>query len=323
MNAELAVIQSGELTPTIDLEELLKAWGERLASDYATDTRKTYVNGFKTFKTYLEAEGLTLANVTPVTMRTWRDELKETYSTATVAMRITAVRRFYKWLIEEGAPIMNPAQEIEIRRRGGGKVHRREALSSAELGAVFDTCDTSPKGRRDRAIIALMAYCGLRGVEVKRANLADLRTMEGRKVLWVHGKGRAEADERAVLPVHAETILLRWLAERGDVPGPLFTGLGPRNRGGRLSSRQIQRVIMERYKLAGVTGGFKTMHSLRHTAITNAITHGRETLDVMAMARHKDMNTTLIYYHESDRLENPAEDSIDYGFDPTVELSHE
>ena len=85
----------------------------------------------------------------------------------------------------------------------------------------------------------------------------------------------------------------------------------------------IEAPLEPKPELAGVTGGFKTMHSLRHTAITNAITHGRETLDVMAMARHKDMNTTLIYYHESDRLENPAEDSIDYGFDPTVELSHE
>jgi integrase len=52
--------------------------------------------------------------------------------------------------------------------------------------------------------------------------------------------------------------------------------------------------------------------SLRHSAITNAIRHNATPLQVQRMARHSDIKTTLGYYHESDRLEDPPEDRIDY-----------
>ena len=49
-----------------------------------------------------------------------------------------------------------------------------------------------------------------------------------------------------------------------------------------------------------------------HTAITIAIKKGANPLQVQAMARHAKLDTTMIYFHESARLENPAEDFISY-----------
>ena len=48
------------------------------------------------------------------------------------------------------------------------------------------------------------------------------------------------------------------------------------------------------------------------SAITNAIRRGASPLQVQAMARHGSFDTTLGYYHEVSRLDNPAEDLIDY-----------
>jgi site-specific recombinase XerD len=62
-----------------------------------------------------------------------------------------------------------------------------------------------------------------------------------------------------------------------------------------------------------VVGETKSTHSLRHSAITNAIRNGADPKQVMQMARHKSFNTTLGYYHEVNRLNSPAEDLIDYG----------
>ena len=61
-----------------------------------------------------------------------------------------------------------------------------------------------------------------------------------------------------------------------------------------------------------MAGHRKTTHSLRHSAITNAIRHGATPMQVQAMARHTSFDTTLGYLHEESRTANPAEDSISH-----------
>jgi len=61
-----------------------------------------------------------------------------------------------------------------------------------------------------------------------------------------------------------------------------------------------------------VRGKGKTTHSLRHTAITSAVKHDALIEKTRSMAHHSSIDTTLIYYHEADRIENPAEEYIRY-----------
>ncbi len=74
----------------------------------------------------------------------------------------------------------------------------------------------------------------------------------------------------------------------------------------------MRQIVKHYYKLAGVRGERKTTHSLRHTAISSAVRHGAPVQKVRAMARHANIETTMIYYHEIDRIENPAEAFISY-----------
>ena len=71
-------------------------------------------------------------------------------------------------------------------------------------------------------------------------------------------------------------------------------------------------MVKSRYHQAGVVGNRKTTHSLRHSAITNAIRHGATPMQVQAMARHSSFDTTLGYFHAEARTANPAEDFIVY-----------
>jgi integrase len=134
-----------------------------------------------------------------------------------------------------------------------------------------------------------------------------------RLVLYVTGKGHVEADAVIVIANHkAENTLYDWLTVRGDQPGPLFTSLSDRSRRQRLGLRALRGIIKDYFKAAGVHGN-KTTHSLRHTAISKAILKVAPVQKVQSMARHKNIDTTMIYYHEVDRLTNPAEDFIGYG----------
>lgn len=295
-----------------DLSELADAWGDYLALEYAGPTRASYLKGLRVFREWLDDQGLTLATVRPPNVRAWREILAEDYAIGTVNLWLSAVRRFFAWLIEEGAPILNPAQIKGAGRNGTGRRHKRDEITAAEIRAILGTFNESPRGKRDRAIFSLMAYAALRTVETQRLDLDDLQTKDGRTVLWVTGKGHLEPDDFVVLNTKAEESLRAWLAVRRNEPGPLFYGLGRRTQRGRLSLRHIRRIIKAHYQAAGVIGERKTTHSLRHSAITNAIRNGGEPLQVQAMARHRSFDTTLGYYHEIGRTAAPAEDLIDY-----------
>lgn len=295
-----------------DLDELAEAWRGHLATEYAEPTREAYLKGLRVFREWLDDQGLTYATVRPPNVRAWREQLVSDYAIGTANLWLSAVRRFYAWLIEEGAPILNPAAIKGAGRNGAGRRHKRDEITATEIRAIFDTFNESPRGKRDRAIFALMAYAALRTVEVQRLDLDDLQTKDGRTVLWVTGKGHLEPDDFVVLNTKAEESLRAWLAVRGNEPGPLFFGLGRRTQRGRLSLRHIRRIVKAHYRAAGVIGERKTTHSLRHSAITNAIRNGGEPLQVQAMARHRSFDTTLGYYHEIGRTAAPAEDLIDY-----------
>lgn len=298
---------------------LVAAWLEYERQEGAAPTTlDAYRKGLDVFMAWLLATGRA-GDVTPETVRKFKAELAETYSAQTVNLRLAAVRSFFRYLVTTDRLAVNPAAEVRGMKRPKSRRHKRDALTDGEVVDVLETCQIGTLlGIRDRAILSLMAFCGLREIEVHRANLGNLKTQGDRLVLEVHGKGRLEADQVVIIPRHEERALRAWLTHRrtfrhhgaGD---PLFISLSNRSRGARLSLRSIRGVVKARYATAGVVGDDKTAHSLRHSAITNAIRQGGSPMQVQAMARHSSFDTTLGYYHEVARLDNPAEDLIFYG----------
>ena len=67
---------------------------------------------------------------------------------------------------------------------------------------------------------------------------------------------------------------------------------------------------MERLKAVGLKTSKVTAHSLRHTAGTIALLGGADLLAVKEMLRHADINTTLVYTHNLNRLSKGAEKFI-------------
>ena len=117
-------------------------------------------------------------------------------------------------------------------------------------------------------------------------------------MLNYQGKGGLEKTEKAVIMddavVKAETALRGWLAVRGAVSGPLFVSLSKRSMNKRLSLRALRDLVTGYMKEAGVVGN-KSTHSLRHTAITKAVSSGQPLERVMTMAGHANPATTMIY----------------------------
>ena len=299
---------------TIQTVDLIRDWldYERMRGQ-SERTLDAYRRAFRRFTDWIQEQGI--GQPEPRHISQFKFELSNDYSVQTVNLSLSAVRSFYRYLVTRGALPFSPAGDVRGVKRPKSRRHKRAALTPDEVRAVLDTCDQTMIGIRDRLIITLMAYCGLRTVEVYRLNVDHLATEAERMIMKIQGKGRKEPDEIAVIPKSQERAVRAWVAERSraaDKTGPLFISLSPRSYGGRLSLRAIRGIVKRRYAEAGVVGSDKSTHSLRHTAITQAIKAGASPMQAQAMARHESFDTTLGYIHEVNRLENPAEDLINY-----------
>lgn len=302
--------------PSTEAQILVARWQQDLARLVAAQqlsepTRYTYEIGVRKFMEWVNYHG---AFTDDLVLRWMGDLSAGGYSPAAINTWLAGVKAFCKWALRKQLIPVDPTAGIKTQqRKGTSRRHAREQLTDLEVRRVLDNPDQSPARVRSHAILCLMAYTAARQIEVYHADLQDLTTREGKLVLAVLGKGHTEKDELLVITnPELETALHDWLAVRGDKPGPLFTSFSPRNKDGRLSLSAIRRLVKGEYKRAGVRGDKKTTHSLRHTAITNAIRHGAPVQKVQSMARHSKLETTMIYFHEVDRVENPAEDFIQY-----------
>lgn len=302
----------------VELETLINDWYLHLelqarAGEISENTGATYRRGWGRFQAWLVNAGIT--QVDSDVVLDWIASLRQAGSTPnSIDTWLAGVRAFFAWAAGARRLTTNPTQGVKgIKRGGTTQRHLKDILTDEEVIRVLAVPERSTRsGARDYAMLVLKAYCAVRDVELQRADLADLRTPGGECVLYVQGKGHQSADDFVVLPPVAESAVYDWLAVRGNKPGALFVALGNRGRGNRLSLRFIRGMVKACYLAAGVRGDRKTSHSLRHTAISNAIQHGAPLQKVRSMARHARIDTTMIYVHESDRVSDPAENYIKY-----------
>ena len=238
----------------------------------------------------------------------YREFLVQKYSGSTVNLYLTAAKLFCTFLQIEGILGVNPAEHLK-----GVKIsseHKKDALSANDTKKILANFDTSTlKGKRDKAMYALMTTAGLRTIEVARADVGDIIHFGGKTFLRVQGKGHTEKDAQIRIVDGVFDLIQDYLTERGDVEdsAPLFASVARRNYGGKMTTTSISRIIKTALKVAGYNSRRLTAHSLRHTAATAALMAGATLREVQQTLRHTNITVTQIYLHELDRINNRAE----------------
>jgi len=140
------------------------------------------------------------------------------------------------------------------------------------------------KNSRDRAIIALMAWNGLRTIEVLRLEVGDVKISKGKIAIW--GKGKSEKSKDTIkLSSVAKRELVSYSKSSKVKTGRLFHGL---------SRREIDSLINSYFKKLRVSGKLSP-HSLRHTA-GQLMYEKKIPLELIQKTlRHSDMRTTMVY----------------------------
>lgn len=229
----------------------------------------------------------------------------------TIGGYLTAVRRFFEWLEAERLH-PNVARGIKgpARKRG----FKKDALTVEQAKMILASVKrASLTGKRDFALINLMLRTGLRTIEVARALREDISRQGGETILFIHGKGRDSKDELVLLTEHTLGPIEEYLKARGSIKNedPLFASHSTKNFGKRLTTRSVSRIVKTRFKAVDLDDSRLTAHSLRHTAITLSLLAGATPQEARAMARHSDINTTLVYAHNINRIKQAPEKKID------------
>ena len=308
LNAEYEIIKA----PTYELK------GQNITQDYFEDfisyldakpkTVQTYKRALKQFFKYLYENNI--SQPTRENIINFREDLKLRCKPTTIQAYIIAVRLFFTWTAQKGI-YPNVAEKIK-----GAKLnseHKKDYLTSKQIKTIIGTIDRGTiQGKRDYAIFILMVTCGMRTIEVSRANIEDLAILGEHTVLYVQGKGREERAEYIKVPEMTESILREYMKERNTPTGkePLFTSLSNNNRGKRLSQRTVSGIIKDILINAGYNSERLTAHSLRHTAVTLSLLGGNSLQEAQTFARHKNIATTQIYAHNIDKMKNKCSDTV-------------
>lgn len=269
--------------------------------DVKDSTLKGYITYTRQFMKWLQAEGISQPQREDV--KAYKHYLDgQTFTAGTKAQYMRAVKYFFKWTAAEGL-YPNIADNIKAAKVRQDNT-KREAFAEDDVQAILASIDRSTEaGKRDYAMILLSVTGGLRIIEMQRADIQDMQTIKGQRVLYIQGKGRDEKSEYVKLIPEVAAAMDDYLQSRPQCKktAPLFTGTSNRNKEGRMTVPTISKNIKRVFQAAGYDSSKLTAHSLRHTSNTMLFKAGADLYTVQKHARHSDPKTTEIYLHVLDK----------------------
>ena len=294
------------------MKEILKDFLQHLRRrDVSPHTVTAYENDVATFLTHTSRirqkplDELTPADVDTFAIRAFLGELhKQRLSASSSARKLSAIRTFVKFLRREDLIEEDPSTLVASPKKPETiPAH----LSIAEMNKLLEMPDPStPLGRRDRAILELFYASGLRLSELVGLGIEDVN-LSGRMVR-VLGKGKKER----LVPFNNSTAdaIRAWLKDRAaplaaQSPNPKTQSQGRRGasaplflnyRGGRLSTRSVDRLVRRYVALCGAKFGISP-HALRHSFATHLLANGADLRAIQELLGHARLSTTQRYTH--------------------------
>jgi len=231
-------------------------------------------------------------------------------SNATLQQRVTVVRLFYDFLVEEGICEKNPVGRGRYTPgkafgsvRQNSRIQRHHKLpwipSEQEWKAVLAVVQT--KHTRVRLMFALGYDAALRREELCSIRVADIDPAH--RTIRVRAEATKNRLERIVpYSIHTSHLYQQYLSERrclSNERGTVFLSSSRRNRGKPLSFWMWSKTVKELARESAVERF--TTHTLRHLRLTDLARAGWDVHEIATFAGHRCIQTTLGYIHLSGR----------------------
>ncbi|UNK81409.1 tyrosine recombinase [Sphingopyxis granuli] len=219
-----------------------------------------------------------------------------TLAASSAARKLSALRQFFAFLLDEGERVDNPALDIArpATRRPLPRILTHDHVDRlfAQAGEEADGVAAPASAVRMLLLLELLYGSGLRASEL--VSLPRRAVAGGRDYLIVRGKG--DKDRLVPLSARAGAALDRWLPLVAEGSPWLF----PSGKA-HLSRVRLFQMLRELAARAGVDPAAVSPHVLRHAFATHLLEGGADLRALQLMLGHADIATTEIYTHVDSR----------------------
>jgi len=289
---------------------------------YALNTVTAYSRALREYQRFCGEQGIAVETASrehvaryvrylldhPIVTRTRDGPQHSVLAHATIRQRLTAVRLFYQYLVEEGRRTTNPVgrggrpgsrSRYGIRALVPAQHHLPWIPNDAEWHQLLDEARAMPL--RNRLMLALAYDAGLRREELCRLHTGDIDP--ARRLLQIRAE-TTKGHRSRIVPYSIGTgqLLQQYLGHRRQVTnarGALFVSESPRTKGQPITRWTWSKVVRALGDAAGLPR-FST-HTLRHLCLTDLARSGWDLHEIATFAGHCTIATTLRYIHLSGR----------------------
>ena len=267
-----------------------------LDSVHSTESKRAYGRGIDSFLNWCQSER-PATGFTKATVQRYRAHLVESgLSSSTVNLCMTAIRRLAVEAADNG--LMQSELTSGIGRVKGIKregVRTGNWLTVRQAETLINTPDTTTlKGRRDRALLAVMIGCGLRREETALLSVEHIQQRDARWVI-VDMRGKGGRVRSVPMPSWTKAAIDEWMVAAGFTSGRVFR---PVNKGDNLAGESMtaQSIFETVKKYATEIGvGNIAPHDLRRT-FAKLAHKGRAALEQIQLSLgHASIQTTERY----------------------------
>jgi site-specific recombinase XerD len=165
-----------------------------------------------------------------------------------------------------------------------------KTITATRIEELIASCDTStPMGRRDRAVLLLVARLGLRSVEVVNLQLGDIDWRAGEIVV----RGKVRREDRMPLPFEVGEAITGYLVSGRPATTSRCVFLTSKAPIEPLAPARVSDICRGACVRVGIDR--VGAHRLRHTLASELLRHGSTIIEVSQVLRHRDLATTAVY----------------------------
>lgn len=246
--------------------------------------------------------GLRLVTASSAELSNWLADLAARgMAPSTQARKLSAVRRFFRFLFQEGDRKDDPTARLD------GPSPEREVpdvLSREEVARLIAACEPD---KRLKCLVELLYGAGLRASELVTLRVGNLPRRKAGQ--WMSAdiiiRGKGGKDRLCPLGRAALIALAEWLDVReASLPdNPLLRSKAEgfvfpsRGKEGHLTRRRLGQMLEELASKAGIRSERVYPHALRHAYATHLLQGGADLRVVQTLLGHADIATTQIYTH--------------------------
>ena len=243
-----------------------------------------------------------LCGASPGDISNWMQDLAARgLAASTSARRLSAVKRFFRFLFEEGDRKDNPTSGLD-----GPKRHRDvpDVLSRNEMLVLIEACGENV---RLRCLVECLYGAGLRVTELVSLKLGELPRRKGTRWMTSDIIVRGKGGKERLCPLGAPALeaIANWLevreeslpktaAARARADKFVFPSRGKE---GHLTRRRLGQMLEDLSVRAGIDIAKVHPHALRHAYATHLLQGGADLRSVQTLLGHADISTTQIYTH--------------------------